>query len=88
MKLSVERVRAAQFRARDGDLHVPVSEVFVGYTAISRDELPDMPRLSRVVIEKIDSSKENLCKQARIGTFFDIDEIPEVFADLLRLTVA
>lgn len=64
------------------------SEVFVGYTAISRDELPDMPRLSRVVIEKIDSSKENLCKQARIGTFFDIDEIPEVFADLLRLTVA
>ena len=64
------------------------SEVFVGYTAISRDELPVMPRLSRVVIEKIDSSKENLCKQARIGTFFDIDEIPEVFADLLRLTVA
>lgn len=65
------------------------SEVFVGFTALSRDELPDMPRSSRVVIEKIvDSSKDNLCKQAKIGTFFDINEVPEVFADLLRLTVA
>ncbi|RCW84107.1 hypothetical protein DFP89_10851 [Paracoccus lutimaris] len=58
------------------------------FAAINRDGFPDMPRLSRGAIERIDSSKGNLCKQAKIGTFFDIDEVPEVFADLLRLTVA
>lgn len=64
------------------------SNVFVGFTAISRDELPDMPRLSRVVIEKLDPSHKSLIKQAKIRSFFKLEEIPEAFADLLGSPVA
>lgn len=64
------------------------SDVFVGFTAFSRDELPDMPRLSRVVIEKIDLSHDHLLKQAKIGAFFRLDEVPAAFADLLGSPVA
>lgn len=63
-------------------------DVLVGYTTISRDELPDMPRLSRVIIERIEPTPANLLKQAHTPVFYKIDEIPDVFSDLLTAPVA
>ncbi|MFV0293480.1 MAG: helix-turn-helix domain-containing protein [Paracoccus sp. (in: a-proteobacteria)] len=58
-------------------------DALVGFHAITRDELPDMPRLSRVVIEKVGTSPEELLKQAHMPSFFRLDELPEAYADLL-----
>lgn len=64
------------------------ANVFVGFTAITREELPDMPRLSRIVIEKLDLPHGGLFKQAKSGTFFKLDEIPKAFADVLGSPIA
>ncbi|MFV0291816.1 MAG: hypothetical protein ACK5II_00730 [Paracoccus sp. (in: a-proteobacteria)] len=64
------------------------SELFIGFTAISRDELPGMPRLSRIILQKIKPSKHHLIKEAHTKAFFDLDEVPPAFADLLSAPVA
>lgn len=55
----------------------------VGFHAITRDELPDMPRLSRIVIEKVGSAPSDLLQQAHIPSFYKLDELPPAYAALL-----
>lgn len=65
-----------------------MSDVLVGYTAISRDELPGLPRLSRVIIEPISASPNSLLKQAHMPSFFKLEDVHPSYADLLSSPVA
>ena len=63
------------------------TDLMVGYSAITRDELPDMPRLSRILIERIDTSPAALVKESRASSFYTLDKIPREYADLLGASV-
>lgn len=57
--------------------------VFTGTISLNREELPDKPHLSQIVIERVDSTPGELARLAHAGSFFKLDEIPEDFASLL-----
>ena len=59
------------------------SNTLIGFHAITRDELPDMPRLSRLVIEKLDMSPRKLIEEAHTPSFFSLSDLPRTYADLL-----
>lgn len=72
--------------------HVNLSDrypdVLIGYNAVSRDELPGVPRLSRIVFEPIQPGPGVLVKQAHMPSLFAPDEVPQAIGNLLSMPVA
>ncbi|MFV0385939.1 helix-turn-helix domain-containing protein [Paracoccus sp. (in: a-proteobacteria)] len=62
-------------------------DVLVGFNALSRDELPSAPRLSRVVFERIRSDSTTLVRQAHMRPCYEPEDVPEAISHLLTTPV-
>lgn len=59
------------------------ADVLVGFSAIGRNELPNLPRISRLVMERIDVSRCSLVREAHFPCCWQIDRVPEAIRGLL-----
>lgn len=79
--IAMAYVKPTQFSEHSGG-------TLVGFHAITRDELPDMPRLSRVVIERQQTTGSALVRAAHAPSFYTLADLPAAIADLLSAPVA
>lgn len=63
-------------------------DVLVGFNALSRDELPNAPRLSRIVFERIRPGARSLMQQAHLPSFYSPRQVPTAIGDLLTTPVS
>lgn len=63
-------------------------DALVGFHAITRDELPELPRLSRIVVERLEPSASTLLSQAHMPSYYSIEDLPAGIADILETPIA